>query len=73
MFAFAIAWFICAGLCAFIANEKGRGVFSWMLLGFFFGIFAVIGICAVPSLGKKVYEEIEDQELREWKEKMGRK
>ena len=76
MIVYSILWIMFSGICGFIANEKGRSVGGWMVTGFFLGIFALIAICAVPSLGKKtrIYTEIEDDpELRAWKDKMRRK
>ena len=50
---FIVLWLLSAGLCAYIGNEKGRDVFGWGLAGFLFGVFAIIAVCAVPSLKDK--------------------
>ena len=40
----------CAITSAVIASSKGYNSFGWFLLGGVFGVFALIAICAVPSL-----------------------
>jgi hypothetical protein len=40
----------CAITSCVIANSKGYSAFGWLLLGGIFGIFALIAICAMPSL-----------------------
>jgi hypothetical protein len=42
--------FICAGFCAFIAQEKSRSVGGWFANGFFFSLFALIAVAGVPPL-----------------------
>lgn len=46
----AVVWGI---LCGYIATEKGRGGFGWFVAGFFFGLFALVAIIAVPSHKKE--------------------
>jgi hypothetical protein len=41
---------VVAALCAYVADEKGRSVWSWFVLGFFCGIFALIAIAGTPPL-----------------------
>lgn len=41
---------ICGSFCAFLANNKGRSGFVWFVLGFFFGIFALIAIAAAGKI-----------------------
>lgn len=38
---------------AMIAGHKGRNAFGWAVLGFFFSIFALIVVCAIPALPAK--------------------
>jgi len=52
---------ICGGLCTFVGREKGRDAFSWFLVGFFLGIFGLIAVAGVPSLGKKDEGEGENE------------
>lgn len=47
---FGILW---GCLCAGIGSSKHRDGFGWFALGLFFGVFALIAVCAVPSLDKK--------------------
>jgi len=51
--AFLFIWLLSGALCAYIASEKGRSGGGWFLLGCFFGIFAIVAVCAVPKIGKK--------------------
>ncbi len=44
---------IFGGFCGFVAGEKNRDQFGWGVLGFFFGIVALISLVAVPSLQVK--------------------
>lgn len=39
---------ICASMCAKLAGQRGRDELSWRLLGFFFGIFALVLISILP-------------------------
>jgi hypothetical protein len=52
---------ICGGLCTFVGREKRRDAFSWFLVGFFLGIFGLIAVAGVPSLGKKDEGEGENE------------
>jgi len=49
-----IIWFIqvtiCACFCGYIAMQKKRSVSAWIILGFLFGIIALIALVAVPSI-----------------------
>ena len=54
MFIVPAVW---AYLVGYIANEKGRSGLNWGISGFFFGILALVAICAVP-----VANSIEQQE-----------
>lgn len=38
------------GTSAFIAANKNRDSLGWFCLGFFFSIFALVAICAVPAI-----------------------
>jgi hypothetical protein len=45
--------FIFGGFCVFVAGEKNRDQFGWAVLGFFFGIVALVSLVGVPSLQAK--------------------
>lgn len=45
-----VVWLLSGALCAFIASQKNRNSLGWFLAGLFFGIFAIVGIIAVPAL-----------------------
>jgi hypothetical protein len=49
----SVLWFGCAVMCWVVANSKGRFAGIWFLLGIFLGIFALIAVAAMPSVGKK--------------------
>ena len=49
-FIFIVQGLICGGFSAFIAGQKNRSSAGWFGLGMLFGIFALIGIAAVPKL-----------------------
>lgn len=35
--------------CCLIATEKGRSTIAWLILGFFFGFFALLVIICLPE------------------------
>lgn len=35
--------------CGYIANEKGRSSIGWMILGFLFGLIALLVIICLPD------------------------
>ncbi len=43
-------WIFFAILCGILANNKGRSVAGWVVLGLFFGIFSAIIVAVLPSL-----------------------
>ena len=47
MFIVPAVW---AYLVGYIANEKGRSGLNWGISGLFFGILALVAICAVPAV-----------------------
>lgn len=49
---FIVVWIVCAGFAAFIAKSKNRDPGNWFVLGLLFGVFALIGIAAVPALSQ---------------------
>ncbi|HUT29935.1 MAG TPA: hypothetical protein VMX13_09095 [Sedimentisphaerales bacterium] len=51
---------VCAGFCYFIANEKNRDPLAWMMLGFFFGIFSMIALAAVPEIEFEDEDSVDD-------------
>ena len=52
---------VVAALCAYVADEKGRSVWSWFFLGFFCGIFALIAIAGTPPWTGERQQGIEDR------------
>ncbi|MCY3801383.1 MAG: hypothetical protein OXG46_07370 [Chloroflexi bacterium] len=42
-------WASLALLVGWVAAEKGRPYFRWLVLGLVFGVFALIALAAVPS------------------------
>jgi hypothetical protein len=46
-------WIIFAVLTAIVANNKNRNTVGWFILGFLFGIFALIVVALLPSLEAK--------------------
>lgn len=44
---FLILWAVCCGI---LANNKNRNVVGWSILGFLFGVFALIVIACLPKL-----------------------
>lgn len=47
---FITIWVIFAVMAAVVAGAKDRSVFGWLLLGFVFGVFALLLVAALPSL-----------------------
>lgn len=48
----AAIWFVCAGTCGIIAQDKGRTGFGWFLLGMLFSLFALVAVCALSCKEK---------------------
>lgn len=46
-----VVWIICGVVTAVIASSKGRNSFGWLLIGLLLGIFGIILIACLPSLG----------------------
>jgi hypothetical protein len=44
-----VIWVVCAVVASTLAEDKGRGAFSWFVLGFLFGPFAVLLLLAWPK------------------------
>ena len=45
-----LIWSIIFGIvCGYIANEKGRSAGTWAILGFFFGLIALLIIVCLPD------------------------
>lgn len=63
----AIFWLVgCPIICAIIADEKGRDGCGWLAAGFFFGIFAVITVIALPANP----EVIAQQDIKQGRKKI---
>jgi hypothetical protein len=66
---FLVFAFIAAVICGAIASHKGRSVVAWALLGFLFGIFALIIVAVLPNLAEQAardnYVNEENRRLRE--------
>jgi hypothetical protein len=43
-----ILGFVSAGFSAYLADVKNRNAATWLILGFIFGIFALITIAGLP-------------------------
>jgi MFS family permease len=54
--AYVIAALVVGALCGYVADVKGRSVWSWIFLGFFCGIFALIAIAGTPVLTVETYK-----------------
>ncbi|SEM49296.1 hypothetical protein SAMN04487857_102271 [Pseudomonas sp. ok272] len=48
---YLIIWIAVAVLSGYYANQKGRNVVSWVVLGFFLSVFALIALWFLPPLG----------------------
>jgi hypothetical protein len=44
-------WVMIAIVCAVVASNKGRSGFGWLILGAVFGVFALIVIACLSSVG----------------------
>jgi hypothetical protein len=40
---------LCAWLCGYVAEQKGLRVGFWAVLGFLFGVLALLAMIAVPA------------------------
>lgn len=49
---FSVYALACAGFCGYVASQKNRSGGAWFFFGLFFGVFALIAIAAVPSIGQ---------------------
>ena len=47
--ALVLWWLVCATLSALIAGRKGYSAGVWLVLGFLFGIFALIVVASLPN------------------------
>ena len=43
---------IFAAITGLIAESKGRDLFGWGILGFIFGLFALIAILCLPKIDR---------------------
>lgn len=46
---FLVIWLIFGGICALIAESRNRDRTTWLILGFIFGIFALVAILVMPK------------------------
>lgn len=60
-----ILWIAVAALSGYYANQKGRSVVSWVILGFLFSVIALIALWFLPPLG------IDDAKSQEIAKKFG--
>jgi hypothetical protein len=49
-----IFWLFCFIGTGYVASQKNRSVGGWLLLGFFFGLFALILVALLPPLPKRL-------------------
>lgn len=62
---------VFATICAFVANSKGRNIFGWFFLGFFFPLIAIILLICLPNLNaERDYRLGQDRENRMLREKL---
>ena len=47
--AIVLAWAVCAGISAVTAAKKGYSPGAWLVLGFLFGVLAVIVVTLLPD------------------------
>lgn len=52
MYITALVWFVCAGTCGIIAEDRGRNGIGWFLLGMLFSFFALVAVCALSCKEK---------------------
>lgn len=45
-----LAWLACTAGCASLAVQKGRSGVAWGILGFLFGLFALVIIAVLPRV-----------------------
>jgi len=47
--AFFIGALVSAGACSALASHKNRGTVTWAILGFLFGLFALLVCALLPT------------------------
>lgn len=47
---FLLFWFAFAVMTAIVASSKGRSSLGWLILGVFFGLFALILVAVMPAI-----------------------
>jgi len=58
IFFFVGSFFVFGIICMFLAQEKKRDKSSWFILGFFFGLIALIVLIALPKLDNETEKNI---------------
>jgi hypothetical protein len=48
-----VLWIVCAGICAIVAQAKGRSTLGWGLIGLFTGVFGVVVLAMLPALSER--------------------
>ena len=48
-----VLWILSGIVAAIVAAQKNRNAFGWLILGFFFGLFALIAVACLPKLPPK--------------------
>ena len=48
---YLIIWIAVAAFSGYYASQKGRDVVSWVVLGFFLSVFALIALWFLPPMG----------------------
>lgn len=57
----SVIWWIGQSLlCGWLAEEKGRSVGAWIVLGLLFGIFALIALAGSPIIDEYEEEHVEN-------------
>lgn len=52
-----IAWIVCGFFAAAIASSKGRSFLGWLILGFLFGLFALLAAGFMPAAAQEEEKE----------------
>jgi hypothetical protein len=53
--AFLIGALVSAAACSAIASHKNRSTVTWGILGFLFGVFALIACAVLPSRARSAW------------------
>lgn len=57
---YLIIWLAIAGVCAYLASQKGRSALGWFVIGFLLSFVALIILWVLPSVG---FDDAKSQEI----------